>query len=114
MMLLKGVYNAKIKDIKDKIRCTTNLATNVNLNTKINGIKNKIPSIINLATTAVVNAKTNEFKNKIPNIINLANTTAVTAVETKTPDHSKHTTAPEVNSRTLFCKISTSKFGNQN
>ena len=54
------------------------------------------------------------LKNKIPNIINLANTTAVTAVETKTPDHSKHTTAPEVNSRTLFCKISTSKFGNQN
>ena len=45
MMLLKGVYNAKVKDIQDKIPCTTNLATNVNLNTTINGIKNEIPSI---------------------------------------------------------------------
>ena len=32
----KGVYNAKIKNIKDKIPDITNLATNASLNAKIN------------------------------------------------------------------------------
>ena len=34
----KDVYNAKIKNIEDKIPDTTNLATNATLNTKINQV----------------------------------------------------------------------------
>ena len=48
----KDVYNAKIKNIEDKIPDITNVATNITLNAKINEIKNEIPSIANLATTA--------------------------------------------------------------
>ena len=44
------MYNAKIKDIEDKIPGITNLATNTALNAKINEVKNGIPSITNLAT----------------------------------------------------------------
>ena len=40
MMLLKKVYNAKIKNIEDKIPDITNLATNTTLNVKINEVKN--------------------------------------------------------------------------
>ena len=56
----KDVYNAKIKNIDDKI-----------------------PDISNLATNASVNAKINEVKGEIHNITNLATTTALTAVENK-------------------------------
>ena len=41
----KAVYNAKIKDIEDKIPDITNLATNTTLNAKINKVKNDIPNI---------------------------------------------------------------------
>ena len=57
MLLKKDVYNAKIKDIEDKV-----------------------PDITNLATTAALNGKTNEVKGKIPSITNLATTTGLTAV----------------------------------
>ena len=60
MMLLKDVYNTRIKDIEEKILDTTDLATNTTLNIKINGVINEVPSITNLATTAGLNAKTNE------------------------------------------------------
>ena len=40
MMLLKKMYNAKIKNIEDKIPDITNLATNTTLNVKINEGKN--------------------------------------------------------------------------
>ena len=63
-MLLKDVYNAKIKNIEDKIPDITNLATNTTLNAKINEIKNKIPRITYLSTT---NALTT-VENKIPNV----------------------------------------------
>ena len=43
----KYVYNAKIKNIEDKIPDITNLATNTILNAKINEVKNEIPSITN-------------------------------------------------------------------
>ena len=46
------VYNAKIKDIEDKIPGITNLATNTTLNAKLNEVKKKNPIITNLATTA--------------------------------------------------------------
>ena len=62
----KYAYNAKIKDIEDKIPNITNLCTNTTLNAKINEVKNKTPSITNSATT-----------------------TALTTVENKVPDHSK-------------------------
>ena len=45
MLFKKNVYNAKIKDIEDKIPDITNLATNTTCSTKINQVKNGIPSI---------------------------------------------------------------------
>ena len=75
--LEKDVYNAKIRDIEDKIPDTTNLANNTALNAKIN-----------------------EAENKIPNTTNLATTTALTAVENKILDHSKYITTPEFNKST--------------
>ena len=62
----KDVYNAKIKDIEDKILDITNIAPNTTLNTKINEVKGEIPSIINLATTAT--ALTVAVENNIPNV----------------------------------------------
>ena len=44
----KDVYNAKIKNIDDKISDITNLATNITLNVIINEVKNEIPSITKL------------------------------------------------------------------
>ena len=41
----KDVYNAKIKNIEDKIPDITYLATNTTLNAKINEVKKEIPSI---------------------------------------------------------------------
>ena len=46
----KDVYNAKIKNIEDKIPGSTNLGTEITLNTKINEVKCEIPNITNLAT----------------------------------------------------------------
>ena len=57
----KNVYNAKIKDIEDKIPDITNLAIKVTLNDKINKVKGEILSIANLATTAALNAKIHEI-----------------------------------------------------
>ena len=82
----KDAYNAKIKNIEDKIPDITNLTTTTDLNAKINVFKNKITSITNLATATALNAKINEVNNKIPNITNLATTTALAAVENKIPN----------------------------
>ena len=49
-------YNAKIKDIKDKILDITKLATNDALNAKINGVKGEISSISDLASTSAYTA----------------------------------------------------------
>ena len=82
----KDLYNAKIKNIEDKIPDTTNVTTN-SLNTKKNQVKGEILSITNLVTTAALNAKVNEAKVKIPNITNVASTTAaLTTVENKIPN----------------------------
>ena len=48
------MYNAKIKNIKDKLPNITNLATNTTLNAKIFEVKDKIPCITNLVTTAAL------------------------------------------------------------
>ena len=63
----KTEYDAKIKNIEDKIPDISNLATKSNLNTKINEVKNEIPSITGLATTSALTA----VENKIPSISNL-------------------------------------------
>ena len=59
----KDVYNAKIKNIEDKITDITDLATNTTLNAKINEVKNKIPNITNLATTTSLTAAENKMHN---------------------------------------------------
>ena len=60
----KDAYNAKIKNIEDKIPDITNLATKTTLNAKINEVKGEIPSITNLATKTALNA----VENKIPSV----------------------------------------------
>ena len=62
---LSDVYNAKIKNIEDKIPDITNLATSTTLNAKINEVKKEIPSIANLTTTTALTA----VENKIPNLV---------------------------------------------
>ena len=55
----KDVYNAKIKNIEDKLPDITNLATNASLNAKIYEVKGEIPSTTNFATNASLNANIN-------------------------------------------------------
>ena len=69
----KDIYNAKIKNIEDKIPDITNLITNASLNAKIN-------EVTNVATTPALNAKINEVKGELPNITNLTTTAALTNV----------------------------------
>ena len=57
-------YNAKVKNIEDKIPDITNLATKTILNTKINEVKTEILSISGLATTSALTA----VENKMPNV----------------------------------------------
>ena len=64
----KDVYNAKIKNIEDKIPDITNLATNTTLNTKINKVKGEIPNTTNLAT---IYSTFIAAKNKIRNVSDL-------------------------------------------
>ena len=63
----KTEYDAKIKNIEDKIPDISTLATKVILIQKINEVKNKIPSITGLATTSALTT----VENKIPSISNL-------------------------------------------
>ena len=74
-------YDAKIKNIEDKIPDISNLATKSNLNTKINEVKNEIPSITGLATITALTA----VENKIPSFGGLGTISALTAVENKIP-----------------------------
>ena len=62
----KAEYDAKIKNIEDKISDISYVATKSNLNTKINEVKNEIPANTGLATTALT-----IIENKIPSIGNL-------------------------------------------
>ena len=52
----KTKYNAKIKNIEDKIHDITNLAIKTILNTKTNGVKTETPSISGLATMSALTA----------------------------------------------------------
>ena len=67
----KTGYNAKIKNVEDKIPDITNLATSTALNAKINEVKREIPNITNLATDFALTA----VENKIPNVSNLVKST---------------------------------------
>ena len=64
----KDMYNAKIKNIEDKMPDITNLAANASLNAKINEVKSEISSNTNLATTTAPTA----VENKTPSVSNLA------------------------------------------
>ena len=57
MLLKKDVYNAKIKDIEDRILGITNLTTNTTLTAKIYEVKNELSRILNLATIPALNVK---------------------------------------------------------
>ena len=81
----KDVYNAKTKNVEDKVPNITNLATKATLNAKINKFKSEIPDITNLATHTSLKAKINEVKGEIANTTNSATTSDLTAVENKTP-----------------------------
>ena len=98
----KTEYNAKIKNIEDKISDISNLATKTILNTKINEVKNEIPSIKGLGTTSALTAA----ENKIPSISNLVKKidydTKVNEIVKKITDHNhdKYITTPEFNKLT--------------
>ena len=64
LMLVKD-YNAKIKDIEDKIPSATGLATTINAN--INKVKSKIPNMTNFFATDAATAA----RNTIPNVSDL-------------------------------------------
>ena len=50
----KDVYNAKMKNIEDKIPVTTNLTANASLNAKMGEVKGEMSSITNLATAVAL------------------------------------------------------------
>ena len=65
--MYNAVYNAKTKNIEDKIPDITNLATNASVNAKINEVNGEIPSITNLAIIAALTP----VENKIPTVVKL-------------------------------------------
>ena len=52
----KDVYNAKIKNIEDKIPDISYLAINITLNAKINEVRDEMPKVTNLVTTTALNS----------------------------------------------------------
>ena len=103
-------YNAKIKNIEDKISDITNFATKTNLNPKINEVKGEISSITNLGTTTAFTA----VENKILNVNNLVKKSDYNAkinkIENKITDHNhddKHYTTPEFNKLINTSKLTT-------
>ena len=61
----KDGYNAKMKNIEDKIRNITNLATN----SAVTAVENKILSVSNLVKKTEYNTKINEIEKKLLIII---------------------------------------------
>ena len=66
-------------------------------NAKTKDIENKISDIFDLATNIARNARINEVKNETSSITNLATPTALTAGKKEIPDHSKYITSSEFN-----------------
>ena len=57
----KDVYNAKIKNIEDKIPDITNLATKTTLNAKINEVKREIPDNTKLTNISALTTVENSI-----------------------------------------------------
>ena len=95
----KDVYNAKIKNIEDKIPDITNLATKTTLNAKINEVKAEISHVTNLATTSACTV----IENKILGVSNLVKktdyNTKINGIEKKITDHNhdEYIITPEFN-----------------
>ena len=86
IVVKKDVFNAKMKNIENKIPHITNFAKNTTLNAKLIEVKGEKPSITNLAAADALDAKINVIQGKTPSITNLATTTALTAVQNKIPN----------------------------
>ena len=89
------MYNAKIKNIEDKLPDITNLATATVLTT----VENKIPHVSNLVKKTDYNTKIRENEKKKKKITDYV--------------YDKYNTTPEFNKRKFCCRISISKFSKQ-
>ena len=65
----KDVYNAKIKNIEDKIPDNTNLATKTTPNAKIYEVKGEIPSVSNSVKKLTITQNLMKLKRKLQIII---------------------------------------------
>ena len=108
----KDVYNAKIKNIEDKIPDITNLATKTTLNAKINEVKGEIPNITNLATTSALTA----VENKIPSVSNLVKKTDYNTKINEIDNHDKYINTLEFNklkSKNFAARLKQANFVNK-
>ena len=111
------MYNAKIKNMEDKILDIANLAINTTLTDKTNEVKGEVPSITNLATTAALTT----VENKIPNVSNLIKktdyNTKISKIEKKITDHdhsNKYITTLEfVNNRKFAARLKQANLANK-
>ena len=99
----KEVYNAKVKNVEDKIPGITNLATKSTFHSKINEVKREILKITNLATTSALTA----VENKIPSVSNLVKktdyNTKISEIKNKITtghDHDEYITSKKINKLT--------------
>ena len=97
-VVIKEVYNAKIKNIEDIIPDIKNVSANTDLDDKINEVNNEIPNITNLTTTTALTA----VEDKIPNVSNLVIKTYYNTKmsETTDCDNDKSVTIQEFNKLT--------------
>ena len=97
-VVIKEVYNAKIKNIEDIIPDIKNVSANTDLDDKINEVNNEIPNITNLNTTTALTA----VEDKILNVSNLVIKTYYNTKmsETTDCDNDKSVTIQEFNKLT--------------
>ena len=97
-VVIKEVYNAKIKNIEDIIPDIKNVSANTDLDDKINEVNNEIPNITNLTTTTALTA----VEDKILNVSNLVIKTYYNTKmsETTDCDNDKSVTIQEFNKLT--------------
>ena len=97
----KDVYNAKVKNIGNKIP-VTNLVTNASLNAKIKAINAEILSIANSVITSALTANENKITN-VSNLVKKADyNTKISETKKKITDHDhdKYISVPEFNELT--------------
>ena len=112
MLLKKTVYNklaAKVNHID-----TSEFVLKTKYHTDKTELENKIPDV----TNSVKKTKLTELENKIPDVSRLATNSALTEVENEIPNVSslvkKTNYDTKISELEKKCKISTSKFNNQN